>query len=417
SGVLIAIGAVVALIVAGYYLLDRFFALLAMSRTREVLTAGALLVVLGSALLMDWAGLSMAMGAFIAGVMLSGSSYRHQIETDIEPFRGLLMGLFFMAVGMSLDLSIVVHEWPMLLALLATFVLVKAAGIYGVARLFGSTNRQALHRTSMFAQGGEFAFVLYIGAVSGGVITDHQNALFSTVVIMSMALTPLIIMAADRFLTDDAPSMEGVDEARDLHGQVLMIGFGRFGQIVSQVLLRERVDVSVIETDPELIRIANDAFGFKIFYGDGTRLDILHHSGAEDAEVIMVCVDDPKTADQIVELVKHEFPLAKLLVRARDRRHARELIRAGVDFEIRETLESAFVMGAQGLRELGSSEAEIEDAVQDIRRRDAERLAIQVQGELRDGLDRMIRPMPEPLSARGRAAASDGAIGGTGTPG
>ncbi|MDO5620207.1 MAG: monovalent cation:proton antiporter-2 (CPA2) family protein [Paracoccus sp. (in: a-proteobacteria)] len=410
GGVLLAAGALVALIVAGRYLLDPFFALLARSRTREVLTAGALLIVLGSALLMETVGLSMAMGAFIAGVLLSGSSYRHQIETDIEPFRGLLMGLFFMAVGMSLDLRVLANDWPLVLAMLVAAVLVKAAEIYGVARLFGSTNRQALHRTSMFAQGGEFAFVLFIGAVSGRVITDHQNALFSTVVILSMALTPLILIAADRFLKDESPSMEGVEEARDLHGQVLMIGFGRFGQLVSQVLLRQRVDVSVIETDPELIRIASRAFGFKIFYGDGSRLDVLHHSGAADAEVIMVCVNDRDTANRITELVRHEFPMARLLVRSYDRRHSVDLIRAGVDFEVRETLESAFVMGAQGLRELGSSEDEVRGAVTAIRQLDAERLSMQVQGENTSGLDRLVRPglpMPEPLTAPCRRKTDD----------
>ncbi|MDO5612147.1 MAG: monovalent cation:proton antiporter-2 (CPA2) family protein [Paracoccus sp. (in: a-proteobacteria)] len=399
GGILIALGALAALIAAGRWLLDPFFALLARVRTREVLTAGALLVVLGAALLMEWAGLSMAMGAFIAGVMLSGSSYRHQIETDIEPFRGLLMGLFFMAVGMSLDLRVVAQDWPLLLAMLLAAVIVKAAGIYGVARLFGSTNRAALHRTSMFAQGGEFAFVLFLGAVSGQVITEHQNALFSSVVILSMALTPLVLIAADRLLKAEAPLMDGIDAPRDLHGQVLMIGFGRFGQIVSQMLLRQNVDVSVIETDPDLIRIANEAFGFKIFYGDGARLDILHHSGASDAEVIIVSIDDSATASRIAELVRHEFPMARLLVRSYDRRHAVELIRAGVDFQIRETLESALVMGAQGLRELGLSEAEITLTTEDIRRRDAERLTMQIQGEMRDGLDRLVRPTPEPLTA------------------
>ncbi|MDO5631053.1 MAG: monovalent cation:proton antiporter-2 (CPA2) family protein [Paracoccus sp. (in: a-proteobacteria)] len=398
GGILIAIGALAALILAGRYLLDPFFALLARTRTREVLTAGALLIVLGAALLMEWAGLSMAMGAFIAGVLLSGSSYRHQIETDIEPFRGLLMGLFFMAVGMSLDLRLIAADWSMVLAMLIAAVTVKAAGIYLVARLFGDSNHAALHRASMFAQGGEFAFVLFLGAVSGRVITDHENALLSTVVILSMALTPLILIAADRLLKDDSPSMEGVDEARDLHGQVLMIGFGRFGQIVSQMLLRQNVEVSVIETDPDLIRIANEAFGFKIFYGDGARLDILHHSGAVDAEVIIVCVDDQAVATRIAELVHHEFPMAKLLVRATDRRHSVELIRLGVDYQIRETLESALVMGAESLRELGLSEPEIEETLEDIRRRDAERLTMQVQGDLRDGLDRLYRPTPEPLT-------------------
>jgi glutathione-regulated potassium-efflux system protein KefB len=397
DGFAIAVGAVALLILAGRYLLNPFFALLARARAREVLTAGALLIVLGAALLMDASGLSMAMGAFLAGVMLSGSSYRHQIESDIEPFRGLLMGLFFLAVGMSLDLRIVIAQWPLLIALLAAYVVVKAIGIYTVARAFGATNHASLHRTSMFAQGGEFAFVLYLAASQAGVISERESAVFSTVVILSMALTPLILIVADRLLKKDV-SLAGVEAARDLKGQVLMIGFGRFGQIASQILLSRGVDVSIIENDPDRIREA-ERFGFKIFYGDGTRLDILHHSGAQSAEVIMVCVDDRKAAGHIVELVKAEFPIAKLLVRSRDRGHSIELILAGVDYEIRETVESAFLMGAEGLNALGCSSEDVGQALEDVRRRDTERLTAQVQGNIFSGQDRLhIAPTPEPLT-------------------
>lgn len=406
GGIALGLGALAVLILAGRFLLDPFFSLLAQARAREVLTAGTLLVVLGSALLMEVAGLSMAMGAFIAGVMLSGSSYRHQIESDIEPFRGLLMGLFFLAVGMSLDLGVVVSDWPFILALLATFMAVKAVGVYAVARAFGAANMAALHRTSVFVQGGEFAFVLYLAATSGGIFSDHQNAIFSSVVILSMALTPLILIAADRLLKDE-PSTDGLAEPRDLQGQVLIIGFGRFGQLASQILMAKGVDVSIIDSDPEMIRAA-ERFGFKIFFGDGTRLDILRHSGAEDAEVIMVCVDDQNAANQIVELVKHAFPVARLLVRAFDRGHAIELIRAGVDFEIRETLESAFVMGAEGLRALQCPEDTIDEVVSDIRRRDEERLTMQVQGDFMSGRDMLhTRPVPEPLTHLRRAGERD----------
>ena len=409
GGFAIGLGALALLVIGGRYLLDPFFSLLARARAREVLTAGTLLVVLGSALLMEAAGLSMAMGAFIAGVLLSGSTYRHQIESDIEPFRGLLMGLFFLAVGMSLDLSVVVSDWPLLIAMLAVFMAVKAIGVYGVARLFGASNLVAVHRTSMFVQGGEFAFVLYLAATSGGLFTDHQNAIFSTVVILSMALTPLVLIAVDRLLKEET-SLDGMVEPRDLQGQVLMVGFGRFGQIASQILLSKGVEVSIIENDPDMIRAA-ERFGFKIFFGDGTRLDILRHSGAEDAEVIMVCVDDPKAANQIVELVKHEFPMARLLVRSRDRRHSIELIRAGVDVEIRETVESALLMGAEGLRALSCSEESIDEAVEDIRKRDTERLMMQVQGDFMAGRDMLhIHPVvPEPLDPPARTSAREDA--------
>ncbi|AGT07302.1 monovalent cation:proton antiporter-2 (CPA2) family protein [Paracoccus aminophilus] len=397
QAVLIGLGALVLLILAGRYLLDPFFALIARARAREVLSAGALLVVLGSALLMEAAGLSMAMGSFLAGVMLSGSSYRHQIESDIEPFRGLLMGLFFLAVGMTLDLSVVMAEWPLLIAMLAVFVLVKAIGVYGVARAFGSGNLAALRRTSVFVQGGEFAFVLYSAAANGGLFTPRENALFSTVIILSMALTPLILIVAERVLQEEQ-SLDGVEEANGLKGQVLLIGFGRFGQIASQVLLLKGIEVSIIESNPNRIREA-ERFGFKIYYGDGTRLDILRASGAEEAEVIIVCTDDKRATSQIAELVLAEFPVAKLLVRSYDRGHALELRRMGVDYEIRETVESAYLMGGEGLRALGMAEEDIREGMEDIRIRDIERLAAQMQGGLRPAAGAEEKgPTPEPLA-------------------
>ncbi|KAA0019526.1 potassium transporter [Salinicola corii] len=394
--IVLALAALLTLLAVSRWGLNAFFALLARARTREVLTAGALLVVLGAALLMAAVGLSMAMGAFLAGVMLSNSSYRHQIESDIEPFRGLLMGLFFLAVGMSLDLSIVAAEWRLLLSMLVAFTVAKGAIVYTVARLFGTSGHQALHRTSMFLQGGEFAFVLYAAATSGDVIDTRENALFTTVVILSMAWTPLLMIAVDRVLRTDT-SMDGVDVAHNLKGRILVIGFGRFGQIASQALLSRGIDLSVIDKDPDRIRDAG-RFGFKVFYGDGIRLDTLRHSGASEADAIMICINAPEAAMQIVELAQHEFPQAKLLVRSYDRGHAVELIRAGVDYQIRETVESAHLMGAEGLRALGYAEVEIEDTAEDIRQRDAERLSEQVQGDSMSGRDRLhLQPVPEPL--------------------
>ncbi len=406
-GIGLGVAAVAALLVAGRFLIDPFFGLLARARTREVLTAGALLVVLGAALLMERVGLSMAMGTFLAGVMLSGSSYRHQVEADVEPFKGLLMGLFFLAVGMSLDVRVVIERWPLLVGLLLAFVVVKAIGIYVVARLFRSSHRSAFRRALMFAQGGEFAFVLYTAAASGGVIPAGDAALFSTVVILSMALTPLVLVVAGHFRREEAKSLEGVEEARDLRGRVLLIGFGRFGQIAAQLLLSRGVDVSMIESDPDRIREAG-RFGFRVFYGDGTRLDVLEHSGAAEAEVILVCVDDRKAANRIVELVKANFPLARLLARAYDRVHSIELIRAGVDVEVRETFDAALRMGAEGLRALGCSEERTTEALATIRRLDAERLLAQVQGGVMAGRENLTtRPVPEPLMPPRKLAAEE----------
>lgn len=407
SGALIGLGAIVLLIVTGRWLLDPFFALLARARATEVLTAGALLVVLGSALLMERSGLSMAMGAFLAGVLLSGSSYRHQIEADVEPFKGLLMGLFFLAVGMSLDLAVVGREWRLIAALLGAYVVVKSIGVYAVARLFGSTGRQAMARVVMFAQGGEFAFVLYAAGLAGGVITAEQSAIFATVIILSMALTPLVMLVADRWLGQRVVSMDGVEQANGLNGDVLLIGFGRFGQIASQLLLARGAKVSLVDNDPDRIRDA-EHFGFKVYFGDGARLDILKASGAGEAEVIMVCIDDKDGALRIATLATEQFPNARVLVRSYDRGHAIALRQIGVDGELRDTFESAMRFGGMGLAALGVTELEIEDITADIRQRDEERLALQVHGGELAGNDRLHRhPVPEPLVRRAKAMAGD----------
>lgn len=394
---LTAFGAIALVLAVGRWFLDPFFALLARARNTEVLTAGALLIVLGSALLMEQSGLSMAMGAFLAGVMLSGSSYRHQIETDIEPFKGLLMGLFFLAVGMSLDLSIVAVNLRTIIALLAAYVIVKSIGVYIVARMFGANNIQALRRVSLFAQGGEFAFVLYSAAANGGVIGAAESAIFSSVIILSMALTPLVLIAADRWLKDEASSMDGVDEAQGLKGRVLMIGFGRFGQVASQLLLAQGIDVSLIDNDPDRIREA-ERFGFKVYFGDGARLDVLRQSGVDSTDMVMICIDDRDAIDRIVELVIEHFPSCRLLTRSYDRGHAIRLRKAGVDFEIRETFESALAFGGAGLKALGMTAIDVEEVTDDIRRRDSERLEAQSQGDLLAGGDKLhVAPRPEPL--------------------
>lgn len=230
-------------------------------------------------------------------------------------------------------------------------------------------------------------------------IDARESALFSTVVILSMALTPFIMIAADHIL-HRGKSMDGIDAAYDLKGRILVIGFGRFGQIASQLLLSRGISLSVIDNDPDRIRDAA-RWGFKVLFGDGTRLDVLRSSGAVEADAVMICVDDRKAALQMVELVRHECPQTQLLVRSYDRGHSIELIRAGVDYEIRETVESAYLMGAGGLCALGFAEGDIDDTCEDIRRRDGERLSEQVQGEFMSGRDRLItEPVPERLDER-----------------
>jgi len=388
QALLIAIGAVGVVFAAGKWLMNPIFSVLAASGAREVMTAAALLVVLGAAVFMDWAGLSMGMGAFLAGVLLSESTFRHQLEADVEPFRGILLGLFFLGVGMSLDLLLVWNQWPVIIGGVLVFMLVKAIGIYTVARIFRAKHREALRRAVLFAQGGEFAFVLYSEALRAGVLEGEITASMTAIVILSMALTPLAAILLERLLPAEKQSMEGIESPSDLHGRVLFVGFGRFAQVVSQPLLAKGIDVSIIEIDVEMIRAAGQ-FGFKVYYGDGTRLDVLRASGAERAEAILVCVDKQEAADKIVELAKSEFPHAKLYVRAFDRGHALRLISAGVDYQLREVLESAFVFGRKVLVDLGVEEDEADDIIRDVRQRDEQRLEMQLAGGLRAGLSLM----------------------------
>ena len=373
--------AIAGLIAAGYWLLNPLFRLLAAAKAREVMTAAALLVVLGAALLMQVSGLSMAMGAFLAGVLLSESTFRHQIEADIEPFRGILLGLFFLGVGMSLDLSVVAQNWQLIVSGVIALMLAKALMIYIVARITKSPHTEALDRALLMAQGGEFAFVLFSAALSAQIIDSTIKSNLTAIVVLSMVLTPIVGIIFKRFTQFKANvSLENVNIAEGLSGSVLMIGFGRFGQVTSQLLLARGVDVTIIDNNTDMIRNA-EKFGFKIYYGDGCRLDILHASGAATAQAIVVCVDSKETTNRIVELVTHEFPLAKLLVRSYDREHSLHLVKQKVDFMIRETFESAIKFGGVILQELGVDEDEVERITEEIRDLDNERFETEIAAD------------------------------------
>ncbi|WEK38496.1 MAG: monovalent cation:proton antiporter-2 (CPA2) family protein [Candidatus Brevundimonas colombiensis] len=397
----LAVAAVGGVLLAGRYAVNPIFRLLARYGGREVMTAAALLVVVGAAWAMSLGGLSMAMGAFLAGVLLSESTFRHQLEADVEPFRAILLGLFFLSVGMSLDVSVVIADWRLVIGGVVVFMLVKGVGIYVVARLFRASHHEAVERAGLFAQGGEFAFVLYGAAVAAGLFDARIGAMMSAVVILSMALTPLTSILIARLLpkpTLSAEDTDGVDFAKDLRGQVLIIGFGRFAQVVSQPLLARDVDVSIIENDVEMIQAASQ-FGFKVYYGDGAQLHTLRASGAEEAEIVLVCVDKPEAADRIVELVKSEFPTTKIMARAFDRGHSMRLIQAGVDYQIRETFESALKFGERALVELGLDEQEAAETIGDVRRRDDARLDLQLTGGLKAGRQLMRGNIPTPQPA------------------
>jgi glutathione-regulated potassium-efflux system protein KefB len=384
QGVAIGLGAIAALVVAGIYLLNPMFRLLAASRAREVMTAAALLVVLGAALWMQLGGLSTAMGAFLAGVLLSESSFRHQLEADVEPFRGILLGLFFLAVGMALDLSVIADNWQLVAVSVVSLMVLKSAIIYGVARVNKASHAEALERTVLMAQGGEFAFVLYSAAFAVGLLSVGDNAILNAIVIVSMALTPLMVILHDRLKPVATVSTEGVEAPEGLSGQVLIIGFGRFGQVASQPALARKCTINIIDDDPEMIRAA-ESFGFKVWFGDGTRLDILKAAGAQTARAIVIATDKKEVTTRIARLVRQEFPNAAVLARAWDRAHAIELIKEGVDHQLREVFHSALALGSEVLDVLGVDPDEIAEIAEGVKKRDAERLALQTTGDIYSG--------------------------------
>jgi glutathione-regulated potassium-efflux system protein KefB len=404
SATLIAVGrigaSIAAVVIAGRYLLNPFLALLAGTGTREVMTAASLLVVLGAAALMQFAGMSMALGAFLAGVLLAGSNYRHELEADIEPFRGLLLALFFMSVGMSIDMQVVGANL-VLIAAAAVVITILKAGI--VAVLFRATcvNRSdSLRAGSVLTGAGEFAYVLIPFGVTLGIMEAREASLFSAIAAVTMLMGPPVASLADTALARIGRArLPEPDDFEGVRGSALVIGFGRFGQLVSQCLLAEAVDVITIDNDPEMITVAG-RFGFKVYYGDGARLDVLRAAIRAEVRLVAVCVDKREAADRIVDLVRAEFPGLKLYVRSYDRRHTLELLAKGVDFEMRETFESAVEFGRAVLEGLGLAHERAVEVADYIRERDLERLALQQAEGITAGRDLTFarRVQPEPLS-------------------
>jgi len=399
-----ALGGILLIVLVGRYLLNPIFRILAASGAREVMTAAALLVALGAAVLMEHVGLSMAMGAFLAGVLLAESNFRHQLEADIEPFRGLLLGLFFMSVGMSINLGLVgENALPLALAAIA-MVAVKIGLVSGLARASGSPWRDSLRIGALLATAGEFAFVLFPTAQGLGLLTpDHAQMLISLAA-LSMLLAPIAAKAIDaallrRPVADGDVDASDLDNGETASGGVIVIGFGRFGQVVNQVLLAGNADVTVIDHNVERIRQAS-SFGFKVFYGDGARTDVLHAAGAGRAAVICICVDHAETATLIAELAHAEFPHARTIVRAIDREHAIALMKLPVDYQIRDTFKSALSLGRATLETLGMDFEQAETVEEDVRKRDVARLVLQSEQGFMSGLELLhgssIRP--EPLS-------------------
>lgn len=397
TSIAITVTAIAALFVAGRYLLNPMFQLIAETGAKEAMIAAALFVVLASGMLMQVAGLSMAMGAFIAGVMLAESSYRHELEADIEPFRGILLGLFFMAVGLSLDLLVIADNILIILISVPVLMVIKALVIYAACRVFGSSHNDSIQIAGLLPQGGEFGFVIFSAAAAAGVFSPATASLLVAIVTLSMALTPLAAVIARRLMR--TASHEQMDEDyADAGSDVLMIGFSRFGQIASQMLLAGGSDVTIIDLSADRIRSASK-FGFKIYFGDGTRKDVLIAAGIKRAKIVAVCTQNMEITDKIVDLIQAEFPTARIFARAYDRTHTLSLRARGVDYEMRETFESGIMFGRKTLEALGATEDLALEISLDVRRRDEERLALQAVEGILAGREKLLtRPVtPEPL--------------------
>ncbi|HEY8946567.1 MAG TPA: glutathione-regulated potassium-efflux system protein KefC, partial [Polyangiaceae bacterium] len=365
------LGMVAALVLVfgvGRFVMPPLLRICARTHLREVFTAATLLLVLGIAWVMARAGLSMALGAFLAGVLLAGSEYRHALESDIEPFKGLLMGLFFMAVGMSIDFTLMAQKPLLILGTLGAFQIVKGIILAAIAPRLGVPAPQKWLLGALLAQGGEFAFVVFGVARSARLLPGDWDAVLTLTVALSMALSPLLMILHDRSLARRARAQEREDETIDPErAPVIIAGFGRFGQIVGRLLFASGIRATVLEHDPDQIEILR-RFGFRIYYGDATRIDLLEAAGADEARVLVNTIDDPKTSLALVDAVRERFPSLTILARARNVSHYYELRLRGVAVIERETFESALLLGRKTLESLGVRPYEVRERADAFRR-------------------------------------------------
>ncbi|MFC3100484.1 monovalent cation:proton antiporter-2 (CPA2) family protein [Altererythrobacter lauratis] len=397
---LLTVVAIVGLVATGRFLIRPLFRLIGGLGERELFVMAALFTVIASALVMELLGLSLALGAFIAGVMLADTPYRHELEADMEPLRGLLLGLFFLAVGMMLDLGAIAERPGTVIGFAVLLIVIKTAIITVLGLWLKMAWRSALALGLLLSQGGEFAFVLYTAAQKALLISDTAVSVFGAVVTLSMASTPFLMMFARRFRAAPVTAAVAGGEAapqpalpRDLSARALVVGYGRFGQTTAQVLEAAGISVTLIDRDQERIDIAAE-FGFTVYYGDGTRLDLLRQAGGADAQLILFCIDKDQVEPDYIEAVQKAFPQAAIYVRGYDRRSVMKLAHAPQRYVLREVHESAIRMALLGLDALGLSESDIDRAEDLYRRQDRERLRAQINtGDLRAARYRL--PDPE----------------------
>lgn len=389
--------ALVGLIAAGRFLIRPLFRLIGNLGEREMFVVAALFTVMASGAVMEFLGLSTALGAFVAGVMLADSPYRHELEADVEPFRSILLGLFFLSVGMMLNLEAIAMRPLFVVSMAAGLIAVKTAVIFLIGLAFRMTWRGALALGLLLSQGGEFGFVLFAQAQNAYLINPEAASLFGAIVTLSMATTPFL-MALTKPFRDEPERDRGEREGPSADGaNAIIVGYGRFGQTVAQMLIASDVEVTLIDTDIEMIDVAGD-FGATVYFGDGTRLEVLRQAGAAEAELIMFCMDGDQIDANLVEGVRKAFPNAGIYVRAYDRRALVRLKPTPAKRVVREVLESAIKMARLALEDTGVSLEQINRAEDMYRARDRERLTLQIEaGDMRAARDRIItrRAMPE----------------------
>lgn len=389
---LYTVGAVAGLVLAGRYVLNPLFRLIGGLGERELFVAAGLFAVLASAAVMQSLGLSTALGAFVAGVMLADSPYRHELEADVDPFRSILLGLFFIAVGMMLDLAAIRERPLFVLGMAAGLIVIKTAIIAALARWFGTAWRPALGMGLLLSQGGEFGFVLFAQAQSALLIAPAAASLFSAVITLSMAATPFLMVLSRRFREPPAAARDDLDGPRADGARAIVVGWGRFGQTVGQMLAAQGLSVTMIDRKASQIDTGAE-FGVKVYFGDGTRLDLLRLAGAADAQLILFCIDGGQLDAERMEVIARAFPKAQIFVRAFDRRQIISLTGAPIAGTVREVYESAICMARKAMAALEIDGDEIQRAEDHYRDVDARRLAAQAaSGDLHAADDILIRP-------------------------
>ncbi|HEX8668482.1 MAG TPA: monovalent cation:proton antiporter-2 (CPA2) family protein [Allosphingosinicella sp.] len=402
---LYTVGAIAGLVLVGRFVINPLFRLVGRISERELFIVAGLFIVLASAAVMEALHLSTALGAFIAGVMLADSPYRHELEADIDPFRSILLGLFFVAVGMMLDLGAIWARPLFVLAMAMALIALKAAILFGIAKAFRMETRRALKLGLLLSQGGEFAFVLFGAAQNAMLIAPGAASLFSAIVTVSMASTPFLMMVNDwidrRSTRNDGDGLDGPEHSPTT--RAIVVGYGRFGQTVAQMLMAKGVTVTLIDSNPAQIEVSG-SFGMKVYYGDGTRLDLLRLAGAADAKVLLFCIDGALPGHRF-EPILEAFPQAAVFVRAYDRRHLMELAALDLKCTIREVFESAVMMGREALGLFCIDAEEVAHVEQEYRDRDRQRLDSQTAAnDLHAMKDLMFRP-DNPLADRDAPAA------------